>query len=108
MQSDIVLAWFLAALALGIGPRPSPPLIGKLTADSLRLVAVTSGNNFTCGLAVYGAVWCWGANQYGQLGVEAVGDQCEVDFHADGPCSLRPVRVSGGLTFSSVEAGSEH
>jgi alpha-tubulin suppressor-like RCC1 family protein len=59
-------------------------------------------------LTTDGAAWCWGANQYGQLGVDTVGDECEVDLMADGPCSLRPVRVSGGLTFRSIDAGSEH
>ncbi len=93
----------IAAVVFGNETGPS----GE-TARVKEPVAVTLGDNFTCGLTADGAAWCWGANQYGQLGVDGVRDECKVDLMAEGPCSLRPLRVSGGLTFSSIDAGSEH
>ncbi len=47
-----------------------------------------------CALEQDGAAWCWGANQWGQLGD---GDSTGHD---------EPVPVSGGIRFRSVVAGS--
>jgi len=107
------LGALLTALVLGNETGPSaavvvPDRAGTVMSDSLRFVAVTLGDNFTCGLTTDGVAWCWGANQYGQLGVDSVGNECKVDLIADGPCSLHPRRVSGGLRFTSIDAGSEH
>ena len=46
-----------------------------------------------CGLTVRGEAYCWGSNQYGQLGDGSTDD------------SATPVRVAGALTFSSLSAG---
>jgi alpha-tubulin suppressor-like RCC1 family protein len=57
---------------------------------------VTAGYNFTCGIAVGGAAYCWGLNEDGQLG--------------DGTTTQRnvPVPVAGGLSFARISAGLEH
>ena len=82
---------------------PAPP-----GADTLRLIAISSGHHFTCGLATDSTAWCWGANQYGQLGAPAGDEMCLVDFLAHGPCSQAPVQVSGGHRFAAIDAGSDH
>lgn len=75
-------------------------------ADSALPVAVsgayafsslTMGQEHACGVQVLtGAAFCWGSNDYGQLG--------------DGNTnqSLVPVAVSGGYSFSSLTAGRYH
>lgn len=57
---------------------------------------VTAGQMHTCALAPDGRVWCWGDNQWGQLG--------------DGTTRNRsvPVPVSGDHRFASVSAGGGH
>lgn len=71
-------------------PDPPPPTLPPAPAE-----IVSSGNNHNCTVTPSGAAYCWGFNQYGQLGNDTYG-------------SLRsdPVAVSGGLTFRSVSAGA--
>lgn len=66
-------------------------------------MAVTAGLEHSCGLRASGAAYCWGSNQYGQLGASA-DTSC---FRGDRvvPCRLRPVAVSGGVSFSRLSAG---
>jgi PKD repeat protein len=63
------------------------------------LSQVSVGGYHACGLTAAGAAWCWGRNQFGQVG--------------DGTSSttahrLRPVPVTGGHLFSRISAGLEH
>lgn len=56
---------------------------GSLTVDPSRVVAVSTGRRFGCALVEdaaqttrdLGAVYCWGANQHGQLGIGGFGDR---------------------------------
>ncbi len=48
----------------------------------LRLTSIVAGNMFTCGLDRDRALWCWGGNGFGELGV------------GDSKDRLRPVRVA--------------
>jgi Alpha-tubulin suppressor and related RCC1 domain-containing proteins len=36
--------------------------------STMRFLHLTAGNEHTCGLATDNTVWCWGENEYGQLG----------------------------------------
>ena len=66
------------------------PVSGGLLFDS-----VTAGAGFSCGLTSTGAAYCWGDNQYGELG-----------GGANGSPSPMPTLVSGHHIFTSVSAGS--
>jgi hypothetical protein len=72
--------------------RTSPvPVAGGFTFTS-----ISSGGGHTCGIATDGNTYCWGQNQFGQLG--------------DGSTTDRPAPaiVSGGLGFETVSAGGTH
>jgi alpha-tubulin suppressor-like RCC1 family protein len=65
-------------------------------ASGLTLVSLSSSANYGCGLTVAAEIWCWGFNgtdTWGQLG------------YGGHPGSSAPVKVSGGLAWSSVTTG---
>jgi alpha-tubulin suppressor-like RCC1 family protein len=81
----------------------------------LEFTSVTSGDRHACGLTPAGVVYCWGKNDYGQLGNDEPMDRCGYFRTAGGgiiPSSVRlfrcsevPVRVSGTVRFAAVSAG---
>ena len=36
--------------------------------DAARTIMISSGSHHTCALQADGTVWCWGSNEFGQLG----------------------------------------
>jgi alpha-tubulin suppressor-like RCC1 family protein len=68
------------------------PVAGGLTFASL-----TAGWYHTCGVTSSGAAYCWGYNTIDPQ----LGDSSNTDRYS-------PVRVKGGLTFTSVTAGNAH
>jgi alpha-tubulin suppressor-like RCC1 family protein len=66
-------------------------------AGGLVFASLTAaGHDHTCGLTIGGAAYCWGHNQYGQLGNDSTTDH------------LTPAPVAGGLAFTSLIAGMAH
>jgi alpha-tubulin suppressor-like RCC1 family protein len=63
----------------------------------LRFSALDAGNEFACGLALDGAAYCWGMNDYQQLGDPSAG-----------PTSATPVRVAGDHEFVQLSVGEWH
>ena len=62
--------------------------------------SISAGFRHTCALNSVGAAFCWGNNEYGQLGIGVVG----------GPGDFRdtPVAVQTALRFQSISAGGDH
>lgn len=58
---------------------------------------IYAGTNHTCAISTTGAAWCWGRNDYGQLGGGTA--------LAFGTGTATPVAVAGGLTFRSLSVG---
>jgi alpha-tubulin suppressor-like RCC1 family protein len=68
---------------LGVGDTEARPKPVQVAPDVLgtSVAAAYAGGAHTCAVKVDGSVWCWGSNQYGQLGVDV------------GPLARSPVRV---------------
>jgi alpha-tubulin suppressor-like RCC1 family protein len=63
----------------------------------LTFSAVSAGEDHTCGVTAAGAAYCWGSNDFGQLGSGSTVNASSV-----------PVAVTGGLRFTGVSAGGTH
>lgn len=81
--------WIASAPGLGDG-------ISNGFDVQLRFAKVASGRSHTCGLTVPGAVYCWGANDAGQVG--------------DGTRASRNVAtlVSGHIRFADIDTRAFH
>jgi alpha-tubulin suppressor-like RCC1 family protein len=79
----------------------------------LTFTSVAVGEWHTCGLTAGGLLYCWGHNDRGQLGTDAIMDRCDRFTTAGGGivgrrvfrCSQVPVPVNTTLRFASVSAG---
>jgi alpha-tubulin suppressor-like RCC1 family protein len=87
--------------AAGHGPCSRTPVA---VAGGLTFTALNVGTQHTCGRATDGSWYCWGLNNYGQLGTGATGPEpC-----AGAPCSSTPVAVSAGINLTIIVAGRRH
>ncbi len=83
---------------LGLGAT-EPPQVSSPAAvrGGLRFQAIAAGGFHTCGLTRGGAAYCWGANEFGQLGTDAAGGR-----------TAAPTPVAGGLHFTRLTLGGLH
>ena len=81
-----------------VGPSvPTPtPVQTSLQFTQISAEGVGPFSNSTCGLTASGEAWCWGANQFGELGDGTTNN------------SAVPVRVQADVPFSSIETGYFH
>lgn len=61
----------------------------------LTLGSISAGFNHTCGIDTAGALWCWGRNQFGQLGVGDAEDRAI------------PARISMPTAWTEISAGAD-
>lgn len=82
------------------GGAPAPALADASTLLTFR--QVSAGLDHVCGVTTDDRAFCWGSNQWGQLGIGTTESPDECNTH---PCSARPVAVVGGLHFRAVSVG---
>ena len=80
-----------------LGPAPTPSGSAEPSPGPTLLAAsvVTTGNSHSCALAL-GSIYCWGANDFGQLGSGTSSD------------ALAPVLVAGNEGYQNLCAGNDH
>ncbi len=79
------------------------PITVPATAKGWATVSV--GASHTCAIRTDGALYCWGGNASGQLGVGVARGQCGRRLTA---CEGGPRAVSSTLKFIQVSAGQRH
>jgi alpha-tubulin suppressor-like RCC1 family protein len=69
--------------------------------STLRFSAIATGTGFSCGLLADGHAYCWGGDIFDQLGAAGTPSTTCGFF----PCSIDPLPVSGGFTFTQIASG---
>jgi alpha-tubulin suppressor-like RCC1 family protein len=72
---------------------------------AFRLVEAANQFDYSCGVDSGGALRCWGANCFRQLGVDSLTEQCGTPAM---PCSTTPAAVNAPGTFESVGVAFSH
>ena len=80
---------------------PSPVRV----SDTLKFTAIAAGYHHVCAIEVGGDTYCWGYNEFGQLGNAAPMETCVDGMFA---CSSMPVRVEGTLKLVALAASIRH
>jgi alpha-tubulin suppressor-like RCC1 family protein len=81
---------------LGDGTTTDHRSIPAPLAGGVRFASLTGGYWHTCGLTTQGTAYCWGNNNWGQLG-----DSTRIARSTTGP-------VAGGFVFVNLRAGGRH
>lgn len=86
---------------------PSNVLLGN------PIVSITAGQYHTCYRRYYGATYCWGLDDFGQLGIGAAPNSCAGAnlYYPHGyppyACATTPTQIPN-FTFGAVAAGETH
>ena len=67
-------------------------------------IAVATGGAHSCALTASGAAHCWGRGEAGQLGIPTPATCAGIGL----PCSMIPVAVQGGISFTRLTGGGAH
>ena len=81
-----------------------PELSPVAVMGTLRFRGVSVGIYHSCGVTTTDRAYCWGGDQWGQIGDAAASGTCQVSFNTR-PCRKKPTLVAGGYTWRQVDAG---
>ncbi len=73
-----------------------------------EFVGLDAGQWHTCGVSSDGQAYCWGLNDWGQVGAAAKDTCLSEDAVSHHPCSRTPVLAASGLTLLAIGAGWGH
>ncbi len=110
--SGQAVCWGSANVAgeLGVGSLDDPAVptqvVGGLSFTSLDPNDNNNSRAHTCGVTTTNDAWCWGSNEFGQLGGPSA-ERCTSPTTTF-DCSSRPVAVSGNHKFTSIAVGINH
>src|SRR2546428_362438 len=93
---------------LGDGSYAQPSGTPVAVSGGFTFAAVSAGGFNACGITTSSALYCWGYNGAGELGIGSTTgpEVCYPDMpDYSEPCSTVPVPVSGGLKFAVVSVG---
>jgi alpha-tubulin suppressor-like RCC1 family protein len=74
-------------------------------SETQTFTAIAAGYFHTCAIDVGGETYCWGSNEYGQLGSAASMETCAGGQYA---CSSTPVLAASGRRFTQLVASDRH
>lgn len=91
--------WTLDYTVTNTAPEFDHPVAGSVELRITEPPAsrLSAGGEHTCSIRTDQSLWCWGSNEYGQVGTGVTG-----------PGPATPVRVGGASDWTSVVAGGAH
>jgi alpha-tubulin suppressor-like RCC1 family protein len=88
----------------GTTPIGYPELSPVAVSGTLRFREVSVGVAHSCGRTTTDRAYCWGGDQWGQIGDGAASGTCQVSFNTL-PCRKKPALVAGGHQWRQIDAG---
>lgn len=85
-------------------PGASTPTLNDSGGDGW--LAVAAGLSHTCAIAADSSAYCWGSNEFGQLGMTDTTRCARLDRLI--PCETRPRAAAAGIKVLQVAAGGSH
>lgn len=77
------------------------PVVG-----SYRFASISAGTTHTCALTPEGRTYCWGAGDWGQVGLYT--DRCSTLWGGSYPCARTPQPAATGFDLVEVRVGTRH
>ena len=104
-RAEYAVLAIVLACADPILPRGGIPTLDDRGADGFS--TISAGKEHSCALTVDGTAFCWGSNEFGQLGTASDDAKC---FREDRPiaCRRAPRPVNTTLVFKRIAAGGSH
>ena len=90
---------------VGNAPRAQASAPVRVAGDSVRFVHAAAQFDYTCAVDAGGALRCWGANCFGQLGADSLTEQCGTPAM---PCSTTPALVRTAVRLQTVSNTFSH
>ena len=92
---------------LGLGAHGDTDVLQPTAVvGNLHFASIAAGGLHSCALSATGEAYCWGANDWGQLGAPST-ENCG-GVGAPDSCSVVPQRVDGAQAFAVIAPGGEH
>ena len=88
-----------------VDPRTSPVTVWNTGS---AFTAVATGGAHSCGLNSSGAAYCWGDASMGQIGDGLMKSPVSGSMGQGGQLQMVPARVTGGISFANIAAGTNH
>jgi alpha-tubulin suppressor-like RCC1 family protein len=89
---------------IGVGGTSDQPTPAPVPVGMAPVTAVALGGAHTCAIDSIGAVYCWGANDRGQLGIGSAGADVTSPARVSGPAAVA-IAAGGDHTCASYASG---
>ena len=81
-------------------------LTPELVSSTMHFSILESSEQHTCGVTFSGSTYCWGTNEYGELGTSADMETCYDWLRGTFPCTGTPQQVETTVQFATL-AGAQ-
>ncbi len=92
----------------GVPGRPDGYLVPQLVSSTLSFNTLEASGWHSCGVTSDGTAYCWGTNEYGELGTTNPTVLCRDLFRESYSCTGTPQQVNTTLVFVALSGSQGH